>query len=82
MPRTKLDKYSKEGHRKSVERVLKQAMIRNDIPSQKCLGEYIGLSEHQINYRFKTGFKDQELFELGCILHFTEADRIAILGGD
>lgn len=56
-------------------------MTRNDIPSQKYMGECIGLSETQTSNRFKKGWTCYELFQLNRLLHFTEAERITILGG-
>ena len=81
MPRTKLDKHSKTGRREIINRAVRQAMVRNDVRTQKQLGQYLGLTEHQINYRFDAGFKDDELFQIGLLLHFTEDEKTAILGG-
>lgn len=81
MPRTRFDKYSQAGYRKDVNRVIRTAMARNEIPSQKYMGECIGLSETQTSNRFKKGWTCYELFQLNRLLHFTEAERITILGG-
>ena len=83
MPRTKLGRFSDNpvAYRKSVNCSIKAAMGRCDIPTQKALGEKMGLSELQTCRRFKNGWSDYELFKLNRILQFTEAEQKNIYGG-
>ena len=82
MPRTRLDTHNPDGYRRTVNRIIRTAMARNEIPSQKYMGECIGLSETQTSNRFKKGWTCYELFQLNRLLHFTESERITILGGE
>ncbi len=82
MPRTRLDTHNPDGYRRTVNRIIRTAMARNEIPSQKYMGECIGLSETQTSNRFKKGWTCYELFQLNRLLHFTESERITIFGGE
>ena len=82
MPRTKLDRLSDnpETYRKTVNRVVRSAMARNDMTSMAVLGRSLGLSQTQIQYRFRTGWGDFELLKLNRMLAFTEDEQKKIMG--
>lgn len=82
MPRTRLDRFSEtpESYRRDVNRVVKTAMARSDISSNKELAEMLKLTSSQIHTRFKSGFDPYELKQLNRILKFTDHEREVILG--
>ena len=82
MPKTKLDRLSRdpETYRKMVNRTVKEAMARNDMPYIKDLASEIGLSDTQISNRFKKGWSAYELFRISQILKFTEHEAARLMG--
>ena len=83
MPRTKLDRFSNDPdtYRRMVNRTIREAMARQDISEQKVLAASIGLSQTQISNRFKKGWSSYELFRIDKVLHFTESEKIRLVGG-
>ena len=82
MPRTKLDRFSEtpESYRRNVNRIVKTAMARADVASNKELAERLDLTQSQIHTRFKSGFNPYELKRLNQILKFTDKERETIWG--
>ena len=83
MPRTKLDRFSTDPdtYRRMVNRTIREAMARQEISEQQMLAASIGLSPTQISNRFKKGWSAYELFRIDKVLHFTESEKIRIVGG-
>lgn len=63
-----------------VANVIRMAMARNNIKSQKELGEYTGIHEATLSKRFNgVVFWDLlELWRLDSVLHFTEDEWMQI----
>ena len=83
MPRTKLDRFSNnpDTYRRMVNRTIREAMARQEMSEQKVLAASIGLSPTQVSNRFKKGWSSYELFLVNRVLHFTDSEKIKLMGG-
>lgn len=79
MPRTKLDKHC-IGKAELETRVIKSAMGRAGVYTNKALAEKIGADAASLSRGFKTGFTDNMKKRMHKVLRFTP-EEIQVLGG-